>query len=81
MSKSSITVRKARRMVSIFWALTAVYLALIVALLVTLHDVLGVVFIAVLVCSWLLIRWPAAKPHFAVLRDARRKKGPSAPPE
>jgi hypothetical protein len=75
MSADTRAIRTARRRLAIFWVLTILYLVVIGALLITLHDVLGIVFIAVLVCSWFLVRWPAAKPHFAVLRDARRTKG------
>lgn len=67
-------VRKARQRVAVFWLSTVIYLAVVTALLITLHDVLGVIFIAVMACSWFFLRWPQAKPHFAVLREARRKK-------
>jgi hypothetical protein len=68
------TIRTARWMVAAFWFFTVVYLTLITALMITLHDALGVIFIAILACSWFFIRLPDAKPHFAVLRDARRIK-------
>lgn len=77
MSTESQPLRTARRKLAIFWVFTVVYLTVIVALLITLHDVLGIIFIVVLVWSWLLLRWPAAKPHFAVLREARLKKASS----
>lgn len=67
-------------MVAAFWLFTVIYLVLITALVISLHDALGVIIIAVLACSWFFIRLPDAKPHFAVLRDARRIKTSPPPP-
>jgi hypothetical protein len=78
MSAETRAIRTARHRLAIFWVLTVIYLVIIGALLVTLHDVLGIAFIAVLVCSWFLVRWPSARPHFAVRREARLRKKPSS---
>lgn len=60
-------------MVSVFWVFTALYLVLSVALLVT-RGAFGLIFIAILAYSWFFQGWPDTKPHFAVLRCARRMK-------
>jgi hypothetical protein len=63
--------RRARRMVAVFWVFTVLYIALSVSLLV-IRGPLGLIFIAILAYSWFFQGWPDTKPHFAVLRDARR---------
>lgn len=77
MSENPKTVRTARRMVAVFWAFTALYLVLSVALLVT-RGAFGLIFIAILASSWFFQGWPDTKPHFTVLREARCEKESSS---
>ena len=70
---SAVAIRTARWMVAAFWAFTALYLVLSVALLMT-RGAFGLIFIAILAYSWFFQGWPDTKPHFAVLRDVRLKK-------
>ncbi|MET4143846.1 hypothetical protein [Arthrobacter sp. UYCo732] len=74
---------RARRMVAIFWIFTVLYVALIVAILVT-RGVFGLIFVVVLFWSWIFRGWPDTKPHFKVLREdreARRSQNQQAEPE
>lgn len=64
-------VRTARRMVAIFWAFTVLYVALGVALIVT-RGAAGLIFVAILAFAWFFRGWPDTRPHFKVLREARR---------
>jgi hypothetical protein len=71
-------IRTARRMVAVFWAFTALYLALSIALLVT-RGPFGLIFIALLAYSWFFQGWPDTKPHFKVLRNSRQHQETSSP--
>ena len=63
-------------MVTVFWVITALYVVLSAALLLT-RGAFGLIFIAILAWSWFFQGWPDTKPHFAVLREARLKKASS----
>lgn len=74
--------RRARKMVAVFWVFTALYVALTVALLVT-RGVYGLIFIAIMAYSWFFQGWPDTKPYFKVLREDRaaRHQTSLTPPE
>ncbi len=65
-----LELRRARRMVAVFWIFTVLYIALTVTLLAT-RGVYGLIFIAILAYSWLFQGWPDTKPHFKALREDR----------
>lgn len=69
--------RRARRMVVVFWVFTVLYVLLSAALLVT-RGVSGLIFIAIMAWSWVFQGWPDTKPHFKVLREARQARTPDA---
>jgi hypothetical protein len=69
--------RRARRMVAVFWAFSILYALLSAALLVT-RGVSGLILVAILAWSWFFQGWPDTKPHFKVLREARQDRTPDA---
>jgi hypothetical protein len=71
----TLELRRARRMVAVFWVFTVLYAALIVALLVA-HGWYGLIFVAILAYSWLFQGLPDTKPYFKVLRDTRAAHPP-----
>lgn len=72
--------KRARRMVAVFWVFTALYAALTVALLLT-WGARGFIFITIMAWSWFFQGWPDTKPYFKMLREnraARRQTPPEA---